>query len=186
MAEFWIAQAIGFIICLIATHGYFRKTREKFLNSQVIINVLYCIEYGLLGVWSAVVSNVLSTVKFISFEQDAKKGRKTSFAKSLFFCALSIVFGILVFDGWMSLVPVFSAVLITFATAQENPIALRVVFAVVNVMWIIFNFVNKAYVSCAYSAVDLIVSVVTMILLIKKGKLQVQEEADESNAEEAV
>jgi hypothetical protein len=176
MIEFWIAQAIGFVVCLIATHGYFRKTREKFLGSQIIINVLYCVEYALLGVWSAVVSNVLSTVKFISFEQDAKKGIKTSLKKSLFFCALSIIFGIAVFDGWLSLVPVLSAVMITFATAQENPIVLRVMFAAVNVMWIVFNFISKAYVSCVYSAVDLVVSVVSMIVLLRRGSASLKDE----------
>lgn len=177
MIEFWIAQAIGFLICVLATLGYFRKTREKFLATQIIINVLYCVEYGLLGVWSAVVSNVLSTVKFISFEQDARKGRRTSLKKSLFFCGLSIIFGILVFDGWLSLVPVISAVLVTFATAQENPIVLRILFATVNVMWIIFNFINRAYVSAVYSLVDLIVSLVTMALILMAGKRKAANES---------
>jgi hypothetical protein len=66
--------------------------------------------------------------------------------------------------------------MITFATAQENPIVLRVMFAAVNVMWIVFNFISKAYVSCVYSAVDLVVSVVSMIVLLRRGNASLKDE----------
>ena len=93
---FWIAQGIGVLICLLASYGYFRKTRARFLRVQVAINILYTAEYLLLGVWSGAVANLISTAKFLSFERDAASGKKTSPKKSLVFCILSIVFGIAV------------------------------------------------------------------------------------------
>ena len=164
---FWIAQGIGVLICLLASYGYFRKTRARFLRVQVAINILYTVEYLLLGVWSGAVANLISTAKFLSFEKDAAAGKKTTLKKSLIFCILSVVFGIAVFDGWLSVIPIFVAVMVTFSTAQENPVIIRLSFALANVLWIAFNFAGRAYVSAVYSAVELVVSVVSLVLILK-------------------
>lgn len=181
MIEFWIAQGIGVIICLLAVYGYFRKTKDKFLGVQVIINILYCVEYGLLGVWSGAVSNLISTAKFLSFERDARAGRRTSYKKSIFFCLLSVAFGILVFDGWLSIVPIFVAVMITFASAQDDPIITRLAFALANVLWVVFNFVGRAYVSAVYSAVELVVSMISVALILKSRKAHRAAEEQKNN-----
>ena len=183
MIKFWCAQGIGVIICVLAVWGYFRKTKDKFLGVQVIINILYCVEYALLGVWSGAVSNVISTAKFLSFERDAKAGRKTSYKKSVFFSALGVIFGILVFDGWLSLVPIFVAVMITFATAQDDPIVTRLAFALANALWVVFNFVGRAYVSAAYSAIELAVSVATAVMFIKIRAKEKEDAKTPENAE---
>ena len=171
MLLFWIAQGIGLVICLFAAYGYFRKTRAHFLGVQVIINILYCIMYALLGVWSGAVANLISTAKFISFEGDAKAGKPTSYKKSIFFCALSVVFGIIVFDGWMSIIPIFVAVMVTFAAAGESQIVIRIAYALANILWVFFNFFGAAYVSAVYSFVEFIMSIASIVLLVRTSKL---------------
>ena len=175
--EFWIAQIIAVVICILSAYSYFKKSKDGFLFLQVLVNVLYCVQYALLGVWSGAVANVITAVKFISFRKDAIDGVKTPLKKTIIFCIASVVFGLLVFDGPLSLIPIITAVLITFATAQDNPVIIRAAYTVANLMWIFFNFMSRAYVSAIYSAFELIVSFIAVLIFMKKAK-----ENDEKDA----
>lgn len=170
--EFWVAQAIALVICALSAVGYFKKNKESFLLVQIICNVLYCIQYALLGVLSGIVCNLLTIVKFISFRADAKSGRTTSLGKSLVFCVLSVVLGLVAIDSWFSFIPIVIAVMLTFATAQDNPVILRLAYALSNILWIVFNFMGRAYVSALYCAVELIVSLASVMLIYRKNRAQ--------------
>lgn len=172
--EFWIAQAIALIICALSAYSYFKKTKDGFLFLQVLANVLYCVQYALLGVWSGAVANVITAIKFISFRKDAIDGVKTPLKKTIIFGVASVVFGLLVFDGPLSLIPIITAVIITFATAQDNPVIIRAAYTVANLMWIFFNFMSRAYVSAVYSAFELVVSFVAVLIFMKKSKTSKQ------------
>lgn len=171
---FWIAQIIAAVICVISAYSYFKKSKDKFLYLQILANVLYLIQYALLGAWSGAVANMINTVKFISFRQDYVKEVRTPLKKTLIFAAISVVLGLLVFDGPLSLIPIITAVGITFAVAQDNPVVLRLSYTVANLLWIFFNFMSRAYVSAAYSAVEFVLSLAAVIMLIrgasKKGE----------------
>ena len=170
MYQFWIAQGVGVLICFLAAYSYFRKTKEDFLYLQITINVLYAIEYALLGVWTAAVINLVSTVKFITFRRDAIAGVRTSFCKSLFFCFNSVILGLVTYKDLLSLIPIAIAVMITFAAAQNNPYILRTAYAMANLLWIFYNFKSMAYVSAMYCTVELVVSMTSIYVLWRRMK----------------
>ena len=167
---FWIAQIIAAVICGISAYSYLKKNKDSFLYLQILANILFCVQYILLGVWSGAVANVINAVKFISFRQDVLNGVKTPLKKTIIFAAIGVALGILVFDGPLSLIPIFTTVCVTFAAAQDNPVILRLTYTVSNLLWVFFNFVSRAYVSAAYSAIEFVVSLVVMIMLVKKAK----------------
>ncbi len=168
--EFWIAQVIAVIICVISAVSYFKKAKSGFLLLQVLVNILYCLQYALLGIWSGVIGNAITVVKFWSFRNDAARGVKTSLKKSVIFCVVSVVFGLFgIGDGWFALIPIICAVLITYATAQDNAVKLRICYTVANLLWIIYNFMGRAYVSSVYSAFELVVSLVAVFVFLKSA-----------------
>lgn len=169
--EFWIAQIIALAICAISAVGYFRKSKADFLFFQILANVLYCVQYALLGVFSGVVCNLLTIIKFISFRNDSKNDRKTSLTKSVIFCILSVIFGLIAVDTWFSFIPIVNAVMLTIATAQDNPVILRISYILSNVMWIVFNFMGRAYVSAAYCFVELAMLTASLVILTKQKSL---------------
>ncbi len=165
---FIVAQVIAVIICIISSISYFRKGKDEFLIIQAGANILYALQYSLLGVWSGIIGNSITTVKFFSFWDDARKGRRTSLRKSVIFCVISVVFGVFgISDGWFALIPIVNAVLITYATAQDHPVIMRACYTVANAMWIVFNFMSRAYVSALYSVFELIVSLVSVFVFLK-------------------
>ena len=101
---------------------------------------------------------------------NAKKGKENTKASILFFCALSIVLGIPAISGWHTFIPLITSLLFTYAIWQENPIVLRIIAMICNVLWVIFNFKVRAYVSMVYSIFEFIVAFITLILIIRKGK----------------
>ncbi len=168
---FWIAQVIAVAICIISSLSYFKKGKDRFLIIQVFANILYCIQYSLLGVLSGIIGNAITCVKFSVFYYDAKRGVKTSFGKSVVFCILSVVFGLFgIGDGWFALIPIVNAVLVTYATAQDDPVVLRACFSAANIMWIVFNFMSRAYVSAVYSVFELVVSLVSVFVFLKASR----------------
>ncbi len=165
------AQLIAVVICLISVVCYFNKKKSGFLLIQAGVNVLYCVQYLLLGALSGIIGNSITSVKFFSFYLDAKNERKTTFKKSLIFCILGVGLGIFgLRDGWFAIIPMINAVLITYATAQDDPVIMRICYTVANASWIIFNFMTRAYVSAVYSAVELVVSLVSVFVFLKARK----------------
>ena len=138
---FWIAQIIAAVICIISAYSYFKKSKDKFLYLQILVNILYFAQYILLGAWSGAVANAVNTAKFISFRRDYIKEVRTPLKKTMIFAAISVVLGLLVFDGPLSLIPIITAVGITFAVAQDNPIILRLSYTVANLynIWVFFR-----------------------------------------------
>ena len=182
---FWIAQIIAALICIISAYSYFKKNKDGFLYLQILVNVLFFVQYALLGAWSGAVANVINAAKFISFRRDTLNNTKTSISKTAIFAAISVVLGLLVFDGPLSLIPIVTAVGVTFAAAQDNPVILRLTYTGANLLWIFFNFMSRAYVSAAYSAIEFAVSLAVVIMLICKARGKgsaVGEDADGSIA----
>ena len=151
---FWIAQIIAAVICGISAYSYLKKSKDGFLYLQILANILFFVQYILLGVWSGAVANVINAVKFFSFRQDVINGVKTPLKKTIIFAAIGVVLGILVFDGPLSLIPIFTTVCVTFAAAQDNPVILRLSYTVSNLLCmkiktlIIFCLIALMLVSC--------------------------------------
>ena len=135
------------------------------------MNVLYAAQYFMLGSVAGGINNIVSLAKYIFFAHNAKKGKENTKASILFFCALSIVLGIPAISGWHTFIPLITSLLFTYAIWQENPIVLRIIAMICNVLWVIFNFQVQAYVSMVYSIFEFIVAFITLILIIRNYSL---------------
>lgn len=172
---FWIAQALAVGVCIMTSLSYLAKQKKTYLMEQVAANSLYCAQYILLGAYAGAISNVLTIVKLIVCYFNEKKGKGNPTWQALLFCGLSIVLGVFAIKGWYSVIPIVNAVIFTLGIWQDNPIFLRVMAGICSLLWIVFNFAVGAYVAAAYSAVEFIVVVVTMVKLIRQSKTQKQE-----------
>lgn len=168
--EFWIAQGVAIIICILTSLSYFYKKKTSYLLTQFVVNLLYCIQYVLLGAIPAAVNNVIALVKYIIFYKSAKENKKNPVWQVILFSIISLVCGLIVLDSIDGLVPVVTTLMFTYAVWQDNPVVLRIVVILCNLLWIMYNFNVKAYVSAVYSLIELIISLITLIMLVKKSK----------------
>lgn len=165
---FWAAQVLALLICGLSSISYLSKRKTAYLAEQFLVNVLYGVQYLLLGAFSGAVSNAISLTKYVVFYFNAKAGKKNPTWQVVLFCLLSIVLGLLAFDGWFSLIPLVTSVIFTVAIWQDNPIILRGIVIVCCSLWIVYNLSVRAYVSAAYSVVELAFAAVTMSKLLRK------------------
>lgn len=169
---FYIAQFIAIIICIVACTSYLVKKKTKYLIMQIIVNILYGVQYILLGAFSAAISNGVSILKYIVFGINAKNEKKNPKWQLVLFCILSIVLSIVVVNEWYTWIPIITAVLFTYAVWQDSPIMLRIIVIICNILWVIFNILVKAYVSAIYSGTECIFALITLIKLIRNKNKQ--------------
>lgn len=165
---FWVAQGLGVLICIVSGISYLSKRKETYLAEQLLVNVLYGTQYLLLGSFAGAISNAVSLIKYVVFYHNAKKGRQNPLWQVFFFCVLSVVLGLFALGEWYTWVPIITSVIFTYAIWQDNPIVLRAIVIVCNIMWIVFNIAVAAYVSALYSFVELMFALVTMCQLLKR------------------
>lgn len=163
---FWIAQALAVGVCIMTSLSYLAKQKKTYLIEQVAANSLYCAQYILLGAYAGAISNVLTIAKLVVCYINEKKGKGNPPWQALLFCGVSILLGVFAIEGWYSVIPIVNAVVYTFGIWQDDPIFLRIMAGICSLLWIVFNFAVGAYVSAAYSAVEFIFVVVTMVKLI--------------------
>lgn len=69
---FWVAQILAVLICIVSSVSYLSKRKDAYLAEQLLVNVLYCAQYIILGAFSGAISNAVSLVKYIVFYINAK------------------------------------------------------------------------------------------------------------------
>ncbi len=167
---FWIAQIFAVLICIVSSVSYLSKRKDTYLAEQLLVNVLYCAQYILLGALSGAISNAISLIKYIVFFINAKSNKKNPKWQVVLFCLISVILGCFALKEWYTVIPIVTSVIFTFAIWQDNPILLRAIVIVCNILWIIFNIAVGAYVSAVYSGVELVFAFATMIKLLVRRK----------------
>ena len=89
---FIIAQIIGLIIVVLSIIGFQQKNGERFLFYQIIINILYVIQYILLEAFTGAVICTISIIRCIVFWKYKKENKKTPIEFLILFIILSIIF----------------------------------------------------------------------------------------------
>lgn len=74
---FWIAQIFAVLICIVSSVSYLSKRKDTYLAEQLLVNVLYCAQYILLGALSGAISNAISLIKYIVFLSMQKATKRT-------------------------------------------------------------------------------------------------------------
>ena len=164
-----LAQVIGFIALIFIVLSYQAVDKKKFLLIQIFANIFFGLQYLVLSAFSAFASSMISlfrTIIFFKFEKDNKKANIFVLG---FFEILIFVFGMITFDGVISLVPICIAAAYTYGTWQKNLKITYLIGVVASFLWIFYNFYVGAYVSIIGSLFELFSSFIGLIRLnIKK------------------
>lgn len=113
---------------------------------QVIANGIYGIEYLLLGAFSAASMNFLSFLRLLVYYFYALLNIKMPKWILFVFITLVLLFGIITYDGLISLLPIIITVLYTYAFWQNNLNVARIIYIVAAIIWIYYNYEVGAYV----------------------------------------
>lgn len=130
---------------------------------QVIANGIYGIEYLLLGAFSAASMNFLSFLRLLVYYFYALLNIKMPKWILFVFIALVLLFGIITYDGLISLLPIIITVLYTYAFWQNNLNVARIIYIVAAIIWIYYNYEVGAYVGIIGNALEITTGLISLI-----------------------
>ena len=130
---------------------------------QVIANGIYGIEYLLLGAFSAASMNFLSFLRLLVYYFYTLLNIKISKWILFVFIALVLLFGIITYDGLISLLPIIITVLYTYAFWQNNLNVARIIYIVAAIIWIYYNYEVGAYVGIIGNALEITTGLISLI-----------------------
>lgn len=139
----FIIQLIGFLGLAISIIAFQFKKHKGIVLCKATSELVFSLQYILLGAWSAAVLDFISVVRNLLFYRLVKKGRST--------LPVIIVFGIFVvgtgfftYDGIVSLLPIGSKLLTTISYGIKKEKWLRLITLPSCILWIIYNlYVNS-------------------------------------------
>lgn len=161
--EFYIAQGISILTCVVAIIMMQFKSMKKILIGQIIANLLTASTYFLLGGISGAgicfIAIIQTTVMFIL----NKKNISVHTAVVALFIFLYIGCSIVYYKTPADILSALAAVCFAISVIQSKPSLSRIWYSFNPLCWIIYDIFNLAYVNLAMHLV-VFVSVVISIL----------------------
>lgn len=164
----YIAQILGLTALIFMCLSYQKNNKKEFLSVQIIANIFYGLQYLLLGAFSALSTNIVSIVRTSLFYKYETTNKKISFSILVVFEVLIIILGIITFEHYHSIIPIFIACIYTYGTWQKNLKLTYFIGIIASILWIFYNFIVGAYVSILGSIIELISSLFGFIKISRK------------------
>ncbi len=139
-----IAQIVGILALIVMVCSYQMKQRKNLLILQIVANVLFIINYFLLGAMSGVVMNLINVARSYVFANDDKAWAKSRWWLWLFVAA-AVIGGILSWEGPLSLFMIAATVILNFALYCKNGALMRKLLLMPPLLYISYNVINKAF-----------------------------------------
>lgn len=151
---FIIAQIIGLIIVILSLIGLQQKSGERFLFYQITINLLYVVQYILLGAITGAVICVISTIRCIIFWKYKKENRKTPICFLILFIVLSIISSIITSTSIFDYILTIGTIIFTYALWQDNMKIMRIGSILSVLSYIVYNLIFRAYTAMILDGID--------------------------------
>ena len=158
-----LAQVLALFAILFWVISILLKNKKNILLMQVIANGIYGIEYLLLGAFSAASMNFLSFLRLLVYYFYALLNIKMPKWILFVFIALVLLFGIITYDGLISLLPIIITVLYTYAFWQNNLNVAIIIYIVAAIIWIYYNYEVGAYVGIIGNILEITTGLISLI-----------------------
>ena len=134
----FIIQLIGFLGLALSIVAFQFKKHKGIVLCKMSSELVFSIQYILLGAWTAAVLDFISVIRNLLFYRLVKKNRSTTPVIVAFgiFVALT---GFFTYDGIISLLPIGSKLLTTVSYGMKNEKWLRIITLPSCILWIIYN-----------------------------------------------
>lgn len=166
-----VSQIIGFAAVALFLLSFQLKRRQQIVWVTCASNLLYVLQYCLLGAFSGAVLDVLSTVSsFFAGKKHApnmQRHRKAFAALTLGLIAVAGVALALLQKDWIELIPVAGALLQAGSLWRDDEQAIRLLSLFGSPFWLVYNYISQAY-GAALGSVLSIVSIIVGLLRYRK------------------
>ncbi len=139
--NFWgmlIIQGIGFLGIIASILSFQCKKHGKLMVLRTGNELLFGIQYVLLGAYTGAAMNLVGCVRNLVFAGMVKKGKKTT-GLCFLFSALFLTFAAVTWAGFRSVLIGTAKVISTFAYGNKNVFLVRIMVLSSSTAWLIYN-----------------------------------------------
>ncbi len=158
-----LAQFIGAIAIIFWVISVLEKEQYKILYLQATANLIYTIQFALMGIFPAAFMDCISSIRCYIFSYKRKAGKNISKAWLILFSSLVIILGIITYNGILSLIPIIITFFYTISSWISDSKWLRIVFLIAAFVWIFYNYSVGAYVCIIGNILEIISGIVSLI-----------------------
>ena len=160
-------QAIGFLGLALGILAFQFKKHRGIVLCKMSSELVFSIQYILLGAWTAAVLDFISVIRNMLFCSLVKRGRSTT-PVIIGFGLFVVATGIATFDGWLSLLPIGAKLLTTISYGMKNERLLRFITLPSCILWSIYNL----YVGSIGGALGDMMTLVSLLIAVYKFDLR--------------
>lgn len=169
-----LIQLLGLIPSVIAFTSLQTENRKRILVLQIGCCIMWAVHYGLLGAFTAVLTNVIGLFRAVlCYNNDKQWANKKVWVVILIMLYLGSA--AITWDGLYCALPVISMILTTFALWIHNMKITRLLFLVNSPPLLIYNIITGSY-SCAVIEVCALISFMIAIYRFDLRKAKVDAE----------
>lgn len=156
-------QAVGFVGLALSLLAFQFKKHGRIVLCKMLSELVFSIQYILLGAWTAAVLDFISVIRNLLFVGLVKKERSTT-PVIIIFGLFVVATGVFTYDGFISLLPIASKLLTTVSYGMKNEKWLRIITLPSCILWIIYNL----YVGSAAGALTDLLALGSLLLAMYK------------------
>lgn len=155
-----LVQGVGVLGIVASVVGFQCKKHKSIMISRTLLELLFAVQYGLLGAFTGMAMNIFGCVRNIIFAKLVEKGKSTMPLRFVFSAAF-VAFAICTWDGAKSILVGVAKVVSTFAYGSPSTGVVRVLILCTSITWCFYDFTvgSLAGVICeALTTISIIVS----------------------------
>ena len=137
------AQILGIIGIAVSFFIYIARKRSTILLCKFSCDVIWAAHYFLIGAWSGAALNVLAMARETVFFNKRKKWASSRLWMYLF-AGLTLLSGILTWEGPTSLLPAVGSVCAVISFWCTKPVNIRLLAIPAQGLWIIYNVIHRS------------------------------------------
>lgn len=158
-----IPHILGGISLIIWVISLQLTQKYKMLFLQLISNILYGIQYAMLGLLSAASMNLVSTVRCYIFGQNSRKNKETPLFLLVLFVMIIIFLAILNCKTLLDTVPIIAALLFTVSSWQKSTRVICIFCLLAAICLSIYNFIVGAYINLGGNLFEISSAIIAII-----------------------
>jgi len=165
------AQILGVVGIAMSFFIYIARKRSSILLCKFSCDVIWAAHYFLIGAWSGAALNVLAMARETVFFNKDKKWASSKLWMYLF-AGLTLLSGILTWEGPSSLLPAVGSVCAVISFWCTKPLNIRLLAIPAQGLWTIYNIIHRSLTGGISSGLQLISVLLGLARDLREMKVQ--------------
>ena len=149
-----IKEVFGLLGIIAAILAFQCKRHNRVLAYRTANELLFGVQYVLLGAWTGMAMNLVGSIRNIIFAEEVKRGKSTRLT-ALIFCLFFTVAGIITWEGPKSILIISAKVISSLAYGNKNLLVMRLLVLLTCSAWLTYNIFVASYAGVACEVLTL-------------------------------